>query len=123
MKNRLIEILQKKYDHFCDQCGVNKDSHYTESLADYLLANGVIVPPVKVGQTVYQLWIKRVIPRIVTRIESATVLNGVKGTGFLVHAKSMIRDNWYMFYLDDIGKTIFLTKEEAEQALAERSKE
>ena len=45
MRDRLIELLNKKYDHFCDQCGVNKDSHYTESLADYLLENGVIVPP------------------------------------------------------------------------------
>lgn len=43
MRDRLIELLNKKYDHFCDQCGVNKDSHYTENLADYLLANGVIV--------------------------------------------------------------------------------
>ena len=50
MRDRLIELLKKKYDHFCDQCGVNKDSHYTDSLADYLIANGVIVPPCKVGE-------------------------------------------------------------------------
>ena len=55
MKESLIEILQKKYDHFCDQCGINKDSHYIESLADYLLANSVIVPPVKVGDTMWIL--------------------------------------------------------------------
>lgn len=53
MRDRLIELLNKKYDHFCDQCGVNKDSRYTENLADYLLKNGVIVPPCKVGDTVY----------------------------------------------------------------------
>lgn len=45
MRERLIELLNHKYDHFCDQCGVNKDSHYTDNLADYLLANGVIVTP------------------------------------------------------------------------------
>lgn len=45
MRDRLIELLNKKYDHFCDQCGVNKDSHYVENLADYLLENGVIVAP------------------------------------------------------------------------------
>ena len=44
-RERLIELLKKKYDHFCDQCGVNKDSHYTENLADYLLDNGVRVMP------------------------------------------------------------------------------
>ena len=53
MRDRLIELLNKKYDHFCDQCGVNKDSRYTDSLADYLLESGVIVPPIKIGQTVY----------------------------------------------------------------------
>lgn len=41
MREKLIELLKKKYDHFCDQCGINKDSHYTENLADYLIANGV----------------------------------------------------------------------------------
>ena len=53
MRERLIELLNKKYDHFCDQCGVNKDSRYTENLAEYLLANGVIVPPCKVGGKVW----------------------------------------------------------------------
>ena len=40
---KLIEILKTKYDHFCDQCGINKDSKYTENLASYLIANGVTV--------------------------------------------------------------------------------
>lgn len=44
MRDRLIELLKSKYDHYCDQCGVNKDSQYIENLADYLLANGVILP-------------------------------------------------------------------------------
>ena len=42
-REKLIEILQAKYDHFCDQCGVNKDLHYIENLADYLIAHGVTV--------------------------------------------------------------------------------
>lgn len=41
MRDKLIEILQQKYDHYCDQCGVNKDTHYIENLADYLIAHGV----------------------------------------------------------------------------------
>ena len=44
MKERFVELLSKKYDHFCDQCGVNKDSHYIENLVDYLIKNGAIVP-------------------------------------------------------------------------------
>ena len=41
MRDKLIELLKEKYDHYCDQCGVNKQSHYIENLADYLIANGV----------------------------------------------------------------------------------
>ena len=43
VRKKLIEILKTKYDHFCDQCGINKDSKYTENLASYLIANGVTV--------------------------------------------------------------------------------
>ena len=43
VREKLIEILKTKYDHFCDQCGINKDSKYTENLASYLIANGVTV--------------------------------------------------------------------------------
>lgn len=43
IREKLIEILKTKYDHFCDQCGINKDSKYTENLASHLIANGVTV--------------------------------------------------------------------------------
>jgi hypothetical protein len=43
VREKLVELLNGKYDHYCDQCGVNKDSHYTENLADYLIANGVTI--------------------------------------------------------------------------------
>lgn len=43
MRDKLIALLSKKYDHFCDQCGINKEAHYIENLADYLIANGVTV--------------------------------------------------------------------------------
>ena len=43
VREKLIEILKTKYDHFCDQCGINKDSKYTENLVSYLIANGVTV--------------------------------------------------------------------------------
>ena len=41
VKEKLIEILKTKYDHFCDQCSINKDSKYIENLASHLIANGV----------------------------------------------------------------------------------
>ena len=43
VREKLVELLQAKYDHYCDQCGINKDSGYTKNLADYLIYHGVTV--------------------------------------------------------------------------------
>lgn len=73
---------------------------FTEHLADYLLANGVIVLPCKVGDTVYQIDAERVFESQVEAIIYAT--------------DSIAFDERV------IGKTVFLTREEAERALKER---
>ena len=113
MRNRLIELLKKKYDHFCDQCGVNKDSHYTENLADYLLANGVIVPPCKVGDKIY--------------CDGEHFASHCKGkvmefavNDIETNVKSMFRGEVdVQFDFEAFGKTVFLTREEAEAKLKE----
>ena len=108
MKERLIELLNKKYDHFCDQCGVNKDSHYVENLAGYLLENGVIVPSCKAGDVLYRI-VNDAKPHItkdcVSKIEN-------NGAGWWI---TLLNDRYCS--VDEIGKTLFLTSEEAEQAL------
>lgn len=115
MRDRLIELLKKKYDHFCDQCGVNKDSHYIENLADYLLANGVIVLPCKIGETIYDA-------REFFYKADAPDMYEMKSDDICVEKDSksgeyrFIYDDAYVSY-EEIGKTIFLTREEAEQAL------
>ena len=53
IKEKLIEILKTKYDHFCDQCSINKDSKYIENLASHLISNGVTV--VRHGQWIYNV--------------------------------------------------------------------
>lgn len=107
-RERLIELLNKKYDHFCDQCGVNKDSHYTENLADYLLANGVIVPPCKVGDKLY------VAGEFTGQIVVLTVgCISITKNDTYYHCEGNIT----VYGKQQIGKTVFLTKEEAEQAL------
>lgn len=47
MRDRLIKLIQDAVK------GCAK--HWAEIIADYLLENGVIVPPCKVGDTVYQI--------------------------------------------------------------------
>ena len=54
-RKRLIELLKQNChckDEDCSNCNSNGIC-FTHRESDYLLANGVIVPPVKVGQTVY----------------------------------------------------------------------
>lgn len=112
MRDRLIELLNKKYDHFCDQCGVNKDSHYTESLADYLLENGVFVPPCKVNDTVYVI--------LNGRIHKSTVYNltiETEENHYLVLLKVKVFDQISMFKVFIFGKTAFLTEEGAKRVL------
>ena len=60
MRDRLIELLSKTLDRTCGvrSCAANvetNDSGCLGCLADELLANGVIVPPVKVGDVVYSI--------------------------------------------------------------------
>lgn len=87
---------------------------FTEYLADYLIAHGVIVSPCKVGDTLYEIherrnsgkWIKTISERHVNGIEVGlhNMLIARCGTTILV-------------FLSDLGKTVFLTREEAEKAL------
>ena len=105
MRDRLIELLNKKYDHFCDQCGINKDSRYTENLADYLLSNGVVVPLLQTGQIVYRVSKGKMWEVKIWKIEICG-----KTVSYI--------DNYDKSFLSThIGKGVFLTKEEAEQEL------
>jgi hypothetical protein len=98
---------------------IGKSCNLAENLADYLLANGVIVPPVRVGQKVW--YIKggyynsvRKHPREIEVTEINHKWSGkTLAWGFIA--------NQTRYRFSSIGKTVFLTKEEAEKAL-ERSR-
>lgn len=82
-------------------------------LADYLLENGVIVPPVKVGDTVYEIVHRRGLrQRKVVEILIAEEPSFVVGG-------DIYSEERYHFSL--FGKTVFLTQEEAEKALKENT--
>ena len=101
MRDRLIELVKGSLAKHID-----KSCLLSENIADDLLANGVIVPPCKVGNTVYIPYLSTVIEKkvcsIVVQKPFCTVYCG--GTSL-------------RFFEKDFGKTVFLTREEAEQAL------
>ena len=119
-RERLIELIKQKQDggsKYGDNI-LHETKCSNAELADYLLENGVIVPPVKVETTVYYTDSYR------------HLIKPLEIIGFEVDytkriCKYYCRGGDYTpawFKPAEIGKTIFLTREEAEKALAERSK-
>ncbi len=94
MKEKLMELLKNS----TDDCTDNK----LEYIADYLIENGVILPPCKVGDKVYVIGSRYRCGR-----EEKWINTG----------KFRLSD------IDQIGKTVFLTKKEAQKALDERNKQ
>lgn len=130
MRDRLIEILNKA-DKRCDECkqceqcvAFSKDEDCINYLiADTLLANGVVLPPVNVGQTVW------VYNQTTNNIYRNTVI-GIKIFGTGKNANKIIvkyvnqrgETSDRKFAWSQIGKQVFLSEEDAVQALAERSR-
>ena len=87
-------------------------------LADYLIANGVIVPPVMIGQTVYTLG-HRNSKRPVEWKVVGTWFSEVESCNYMYLYWYKDKDNFVSRQVDfsEIGKTVFLTHEEAEKAL------
>ncbi len=116
MRKRLIELLYKceEIDHAKSVNGYDSDKSIADA-ADYLLANGVIVQLCKVGDLVYENYRNRIFKYVVTSIEISSPYDIVY--------KVRSTDSWNRFVRfigfeeHNIGKTIFLTREEAEAAL------
>ena len=106
-RKRLVELL----------CGFYKEyagGHYVfyltddeaEEVADHLLDNGIVVPPVKVGQTVY----------IVAQISQIIVETKVIGVWTYGDRCNIITDQGIIL-MNAIGKTAFTSREDALKAL------
>lgn len=129
-RERLIELLCKiecegedRRDNGCtfrqdSRCNIIQklDMCMIKTIADHLLANGVIVPPVKIGQTVYS------IEPCISQVFVGEVYEIFQRRYGMVCRSS--RKGYYSlaFPADSVGKTVFLTREEAEKALEKRSK-
>lgn len=111
-KERLIELIQKSVDG----CARN----WAEKIADYLLNNGVIVLPVKVGQTVYYIFDGFIEPCTVEVIFLSDYEDKDGNCTYMADIHFDRDDCPYTvaeIYFTDIGKTVFLSQEEALKAL------
>ena len=102
MRDRLIKLIkQAKKQTKNANCDIERNMIF----ADYLLANGVIVPPVKAGDKIF---------KINTQYAKYVSEETVEPYGV---AYKNILGGYALVPFDDIGKSVFLTKEEAERAL------
>lgn len=128
MRDRLVELLKNaRIIHtLCNSDGKPIKSFATKAieegaelqLADHLLANGVIVPPCKVGDTVYYINIYNHIMLYRDRVYEA-VVSRIVVTKYDVSYVIRIHGGHAVNEIPNVEfwKTVFLTREEAEQAL------
>lgn len=104
-KEKLIEML-----HTAIKEEMKSPNFQSANIADYLLANGVVVLPCKAGDTVYypSSFCDKIFEKTIDEI--------------LMHEKGDTKGTYIHFAstyipLENIGITVFLTREEAEKAL------
>lgn len=118
-RDRLIELLSIAVG----DC--NLTTYEIKLVADYLIDNGVILPPCKVGDTIYKLILFKdghggCVPQKVVGFH----------LGEFPHIRGQERKQYIIVYhevvntishidIKQIGKTVFLTREEAERKLKE----
>lgn len=102
-RERLIELLQEWGNK-------ENDGVRAESIADYLLENGVIVPPVKVGGIAWIIYNKCVTPANVMAVY-------VDKSGGMFDLKILTEGFKSIINKDYTFDMVYTTKEEAEKAL------
>ena len=123
MRDRLIELLQHFADGTYSSNGHFVDNTQVDDVADFLIASGVIVPPVSIGQTVWFFSgvLEEVCEANVVKIEINLYTNPMLWFEF-EYSSELIGTHVIKGRIDEfLGKTVFLTREEAEKALAERN--
>lgn len=115
MRDRLIEILDKTFAEQYEKRRLLTATH----TAEYLLKNGVIVPPCKVGDVAYILSGFSVIERKVTGFQYSTDMTKLNRILIDLVTDKEGNTNTFYFSADKINKSIFFTREEAEKALKE----
>lgn len=116
MRDRLIELINS-----IDVMKLPTDN-FREHLADYLLENGVIMPPCKVGDTVYLFSsvLEEVCESKVITIKQNYYTPSNPFWFSIEYLSKQIGTQVIRIPINQaIGKTVFLTREDAEKALKE----
>lgn len=115
-RERLIELLKRADQKASDKLIMDYDDA-TDDIANFLMDNGVIVLPCNYGDTVW--FIKSAFSIMAKPIEAVvTSIRGISRDGTVRYMSKTLYNNIERgFTSENIGKTVFLTREEAERAL------
>lgn len=121
-RERLIELIRNapRKDVVYGNVKLDKPAQTVQSIADHLLANGVIVPPCKVGDKTFLLLEKTMGGYDILESQCVRTCDNGYGKVYSMYIDCVEIDHTLECRLDDFGVWVFLTKEEAEQALKER---
>lgn len=142
-RERLIELIETgtrlAYDRSLEDVKrIVKENHHfnsatdrtvsiSEMVADYLLSNGVIVPPVSLGDKIYEI----ISPKdresyfITATVCAVHIADGSRNSCQRKRESYIIAECQgtkyvHKYPISKFSKTVFLTQEEAEKALKER---
>ena len=126
-RDRLIELFKKtEYTPFPEMTmTANLGNQFTDyglnCIVDSLLANGVIVPPCKVGDIVWSVFTPKYPANSNDYGKWFMRVDGVQR--IILGKKGLSIETWNMGTIPakELGKKLFLTKEEAEAELRKRS--
>lgn len=123
MHDKLIKLLEKArwqesfdavFSSIDDILDMPKGREY---IVDYLLKNGVIVPPMNIGQQCFILGYDFGERKECVKQCRVSCVTQKKNGSFAIRISETKYSATHNFTPDDIGKTVFLTKEEAEAKL------
>ena len=114
MIKKLSELHKEAFLHLLDT-----EKPFThENYADFLLSNGVIVQPCKVGQKVYVM--ESEFTGFWECIIISMLYDGVQWFGQLTPLSRLCHGSRWKWQEAEFGKTIFFTREEAEAEVTKR---
>lgn len=126
-RERLYELIVDADNEFFRETPYGTAQERIEKTVEHLLANGVLLPPVHVGSTVYYIVgathkspenCRVSTPREVVEISYKRQRGSERRT-----MSGFITEDGVRYSFNGIGKTVFLTREEAEATLEKRRKE
>lgn len=114
-KERLVEVLDNSFVDFIDFANRNPaEKTSSEFIADYILADGWVRPPVKVGDKVYKPW-KAGGRNVVAEFVVVAIISAISNQ-WSIKYKKVGGTICYQADMHSVGKELFTSREDVEKA-------